>query len=889
SYTTDSITVPNIFNFDSIEAGNSFNDISIRLGINFPGSRAILSDSNATPLIDRVKTSAISFPAVFLASKITSPGIVVKDPIPKLVHSDFKTNLKVVGEFRQFKTELTLKNLITVREPLVSPSRLVTYTNFTATTYTDLIKITGRSGTITDFTSNYIFDNNQLKLTRSTSSFVTLYFNNPNNNQPIGNIVTARVIGTKFDITVNVQNYTTDSITVPDVFSFENIESGNSLTDVYVRLGKNFSERRVSYSNSNVIPLIEKIKPLAAAFPNNLSSSKITVNTLLKEDTARLLSAGFKNIPKVVGEARTLRVENAAKSSVNLSEPIVLPSRLITRFISTATIYTDPIQITGRSGVSSNFTSYYIFENNQLTLSRSIGNFVTLYFVPPTTGVTLASFTIARLTGSNFDISVTIQSNTSDSITVPNIFNFDDLKSPGTINDLFVRLGRTVQDTEIRYSNANRVSLINYHKTPVEFNSQISITGKTKIKDRNFSTVETPRISTYKSIPSLRETANYQTQQITVSNTTATLLSQIINIGGVTKSTSTFVSYYINDLDTLSVSTQSTVTNTLLFDTTVPLGNTLPTSVKLFAYQIVNGVENLKYEIVLPIVSVTSNSVSVNWEVYEYRIKVQLITAVLVSGKTYNRYSSGLSVANLQKFRADKQTVFEINQIGKLSRQYEKLFSLPNNVTSSKFKQEIVIKGVERFIPQKTTIVTTSTATIVEPFAINVYGKTETTSTAVRWYYNEENILQTIPVGSNLVTLYFDGLPIYQKTSAPFIKLIAPNVNYEFIHPVISFTIDSVTIQDTGFIPSVSGMYFYWARIGQSYTYRYSDTGANPYLNSLKFVNFIDGVVSTSTFRPTTVNKNIEKFSFGTEIPRIGKTQSIPQLRDTLQVIGKTP
>jgi len=800
-----------------------------------------------------------------------------------------RASIKIVSDTIRF-TPTRFFNPERFREPITIPARSITYTNSTSTLYTDLIRVTGRSGITSDFSNYYVLENNRITTTKSTSSFVTLYFNNPNNNQSLGPISFVRLISPRFDVTVSVQSFTTDSVTVADIFGFDQRDSNNATNDLFIRLGTNFPERSVSISNNNSTPLVERTKVTATALPHTLTAPKLSVVSPLRDSTVRIRHSDFRTAAKVVGETRLFRTEKTQRNQITLKEAQSLPHRTFTSSTFTATIFTDPILISGRSGSTTDFTRYYVYEDNQVTITRSTSSFVTLYFPPQNNSISLGNITVARLTGPKFDITVNVQSFTIDSITVADIFGFNNIQSSNSITDVYVRLGRTYNETRVTFNDVNRINLLAY-KADIKSNVEVSISGNTKIiKDRYFSTIELPQVNSFRSIPSLRETINYQSEAVTVPTTSTTIFTNPINIGGTVRTTSTFVSYYINESNNLTTITDSTVTSTLIFDQQVPIGTSPPTIAKLFAYQIIDGVENLKYEITLPIVNVTPNTVTVAWAVYEYKLRVQLGSVVNVSGKTYTRYTGPLYTAsiNQQKFRTSDTKVFEVSPSGILRRQYEKLSSTPINFTINKFKQEIVIKGEGRTIPSRSTIVTTNTATILEPFAINVYGKTETTSTAVRWYYDEENILTTLPVGSNLVTLYFDGLPIYQRTSSPFIRLIAPNVNYDFVHPVVSFTIDSVTIQNTGFIPSVSGMYFYWARIRDTYSYVYSDVGLVPNINVRKFYNFYEPVANTATTRLTTLNKSLTKLSSSAEIPALGRTVNIPKLQETLTFGSKS-
>ena len=802
--------------------------LSVFLGNTATFTTASLSDSNTIPLINYLKSPAIDPRSNIASSMINRSGI------------------KVVGDPIRLRTEkVVLQNLI--REPIVTPSRTPTYANFTSTVYTDLIRVTGRSGITTDLTNYYIYENNRLTVQRSTSSFVTLFFNNPNNNQSFGPISAVRLISPRFDITLSVQSYTTDSVTVADVLGFNNFQTAQTINDLSIRLGINFVDRSVTYSNSNVTPLVEKLKTTAITTPNTLTVPKLQVSSAVRDTGITIRHTDFRVMTKVIGEPRALRTEQTStavlqKTQIQVKEPIVLPSRTVTTSSFTNTIYSDPIRITGSTGVASNFSNYYIFENNTLTLIRSTASSVVLYFNNPNNNLNIGNIVLARLISPRFDLTVNVQAYTTDSITIADIFNFNNPQSANSINDLTVRLGQNFVDRSVVINDANRIALINPFKTSVAFNSRFDTLGNTKIRDRNFSTIEIPRVSFYRNISSLRDTITYQPQNIVTPATTTLLFSNLIDIGGTTKTTSTFVSYYVNENNTVTTYTVSTTTTTLLFTNTTPWAPT-PSVVRLFAYRTVDGNENAVYDVTLPIVSVNSQSVTVNWQTFEYKIRVQLGSVITVSGGTRADYfTGGLAVANLsaQRFKADKNHVFTVGQGGVLRTANQKVSAITVPLAVSKFNQSIVIRGEGRTIPQRTTTVTTASTLVLDPFPISVWGKTETTSTAVRWYYNEENILRTTNSTSSLVTLYFDGLPIYQRTSAPFIKLFAPNAGYDYVYPVVTATVDSVTVQNIGIFPSVSGMYFYWARQGQTESVSYNDVGQIPQLRAQKFGQFQD-------------------------------------------------
>lgn len=788
--------------------------------------------------------SITSVDAQFITSAIEKRSFSIKQSITPDTAVPASKGLKVLlrDDLIRFNSE-KLRNVNPLREPISGQSRSVTYTNFTSTVYTDAIRVTGRSGVTSDFATYYVYENNRVTLTRSTSNFVTLYFNNPNNNQNIGSVVTARLTSPRFDITVNVQSYTTDSITIADVLRFDQLGGSNTINDLTLRLGINFSDRSVAFGNNNSVNLVDKFKTSAISLPHTLTAPKLSFNSVLRDTQVRFTHTDFKIVSKVVGESRTFRAEQTQRTiQTVLKEPIVLPSRSVSSSTVTATVFTDLIKVTGRSGLTTDFISYYTYDRDRITSTRTTSSSVILYFINANNERPYGIVSSVRLIDfkSGYDAVVSVLAYTTNTVTITD--NIGLLTDGTAINDLYLRLGINFNETRISLTNANRINLINNFKPAIAFNSQLPVAGNAKIKDRNFSTIEIPRPSYYRNISSLRDTVTYQPQTVVTPASTSLLFSNLIDIGGTTKTTSTYVAYYVNEQNTLTTYTASTTTTTLLFATTVAWAPA-PSVVKLYAYRIVDNTENPVYDVLLPVVSVNSQSVTVNWQTFEYRLRVQLGSVITISGGTSaNYFTGGLAVANLgsQRFRASTNHVFTVGQGGVLRTMNQKLSAITTPLAVSKFNQSIVIRGEGRTIPQRTTVVTTTTALILDPFPIYVWGRTETTSTAVRWYYNEEDILRTTNSTSSLVTLYFDGLPIYQQTSAPFIKLFAPNAGYDYVYPVVTATFDSVTVQNIGIFPSVSGMYFYWARQRKTESYRYNDVGLIPQLNAQKFTQFQD-------------------------------------------------
>ena len=727
--------------------------------------------------------------------------------------------------------------------------------------------ITGSDENSSNFIPYYINELNILTVARNNTQIRTFYFNNYFTN--LGNYIRVRITGSLYSEDIDVIRKTNNSFTIAipnnwplnflgltvriGRYNYTPITAYSNDISVTTNTNRSFTINRpigfpeVGSTIYAIIPYgIQGIADLVGINSTLTNAVSTTIFKPLTEASTVSRVVSFTKGFKV--ELKNDQIKNTfanARSIVKAIEPALPINRSISYSTITNIVYSNPIQITGRSGVTSDFVTYYTYENNQVILNRNTSNIVTLYFNNPNNNQSIGSISSVQLISPRFNIILNPVSYTADSITVIDIFGFDTSQSTNSTNNLFVRLGVNFVQQLSTISNYNSVPLMEKWEIgpiagPVGINlfPVSKLNSAVSLKETNSKITQ----GIQRFVTNLKDTITYQPQTVVTPASTSLLFSNLIDIGGTTKTTSTYVTYYVNEQNTLTTYTASTTTTTLLFATTVAWAPA-PSVVKLYAYRIVDNTENPVYDIILPVVSVNSQSVTVNWQTFEYRLRVQLGSVITISGGTSaNYFTGGLAVANLgsQRFRASTNHVFTIGQGGVLRTMNQKLSAITIPLAVSKFNQSIVIRGEGRTIPQRTTVVSTATALILDPFPIYVWGKTETTSTVVRWYYNEEDILRTTNSTSSLITLYFDGLPIYQQTSAPFIKLFAPNAGYDYVYPVVTATFDSVTVQNIGIFPSVSGMYFYWARQRQTESYRYNDVGLIPQLNAQKFTQFQD-------------------------------------------------
>ncbi|NBP58925.1 hypothetical protein EBU71_20745, partial [bacterium] len=410
-----------------------------------------------------------------------------------------------------------------------------------------------------------------------------------------------------------------------------------------------------------------------------------------------------------------------------------------------------------------------------------------------------------RLISPRFDIVIAITSLTNESVTIADVLgiNSNDINNINSIDQLQIRLGKDFNETISVIGDGNRTPIVSKFKTSaitiddnlaktlifkqvIRFKSDnvrfSDTVGNYRLKDNQYVTIETPKPSFTKPGIVLKDTKSFVSTPIVIQNTASLIFGSIIDIGGISRTTSTFLNYYLNDNNTFRTISSSGIT-TLYFTATISLSS--QTFARVLGFRNLDGVEGLFYDVTLPILNLTTQSVSVAYLTGDFKFKVQLGKIFTLSGATYQTYPSSqfnIPRLNQQTFLINNPIGIDLLKTGKLGAAI-KLAATTSTLSASRYKSEIVIRGEGRPIPQRTTNISTASNIVYESYLYNIYGKNATSSTAISWYLSENNIISTIPRGTSLITLYLGSLPQYYFPNGNFVRIVAPLGAYDLVHP----------------------------------------------------------------------------------------------------------
>lgn len=894
SYTIDSITINDIFGFLLKNNFNTINDLFIRLGYTTASAVSTLTNSSLIAQIDKFKSFLDGTIPRLSTSMVNKSAMKISGNTVRLAVDKLKALTKIDEPFipRTINGKILQKEYF--KEPITQPQKVVSYSTSSSILYTPPLRVTGTGKLISNFFDTYLFDNLIFGQLEIAPPVVRIFFTPYNNNLLIGNIISVIITTPFYSWTQEVYEYDIDSVSIIDYQQLFNYYEGGYISGMTVRLGIEIINTQATFNNTNQIPLI----------------NKTSYDTFRSIDD-RIKIDGFKglSIPLKAESSKIFSAKIQKFTKESLSEPFATALRPVTFSTANVSLFYDLLPVIGKTGITTNFVNYYTFEENKITKTITTSALVTLYFTNKNNNYNYGDVNKVRLFAPNFDIILNVTSVTNESVTIADVLNFNskDINTTYDIGQLQISLGKDIIVTTSLIGDASRVPIVNRLKTSaITINETFSnvlnfrqllkfksdnikfsdTAGFYKLKENQYITFETPKSSFVKSTSVLRDINSYIPTPIVIPSTTSLIFGSVIDIGGISRTTSTFVNYYYNELNTFK--TFSTSGSTVLYFSATIVPNQ-QTQARLLGYRTIDNVESLYYDEILPILNLNSQSVTLPYFAGDYKFRIQLGKILTSSGGTFQTYPlSQFRVNNLnqQKFSTSDPIGIELVKTGKLNAAL-KLAATTSTLSVSRYKNEIVIKGEGRIIPQRNTIVSTSSNIIFESYIYNIYGKNATTSTAVSWYLNENYILSTIPRGTNLVTLYFGSLPQYNFPSGNFIRLIAPYGGYDLVHPIVSLTNDSVTIIDNQGIPEVTGMFAYIGTLRTTFTYAYSDPNSVPQLSKQKFQNFDNGSLKNITV--SKLNQVATKLVISSNVEKEGYLKPIsPRLFDSLKWIGKS-
>ena len=760
--------------------------------------------------------------------------------------------------------------------------RAYTTATFKTVTTDIVIPITGSSGSTADTVSWYINDQDILTVLPQGSQLVTLYF--ARTIYSIANTVTLSSSVTGYNKKVSVISSTDGSITFTNPGDLPSISS----LSMVITISKDIIDySTVAYlDNSTQIFDTPKSSNLPIS-PIKLRSDNVrsqTVNTV--KTVAKLLSTtGIDVRANLQKPIVSLRSDNNQRSSTyNTATQMSVVNKAIfgkrsTRAYTTATVRTVTtdiaIPITGISGSTADTVSWYINDQDILTVIPQGSQLVTLYFARTIYSIGSTVNLLNSVTGYNKKVSVISSTDGSVTFTDPG-----DLPSISSLSMIITTSRDIIDYSTVAYLDSStkifdvpgsyKLSRVTSLKADT---SRISTVGKTNTVTRLIgkTTIGTSG-NLQKSVVSLKSDNNqrsgvYNTatqislvnkvtfgsripRAYTTSTTQTISVDTVIYVTGRSGSTADIVDWYINDQDILTVIPQGSQLVTLYFAKQPQLYFIPGSSVKLLNY--VNG-----YSKQISVISATDGSITFTDPGDLPSISgLQLIYTEIQTvfrSVTNTILENGIeifntpAVSNLSKslvaLRADSTST---KMSGLINKPIVSLRGGPPSIPAlGKVKSAIVLRpdGNQRsslyttatgttlinkaiFGKRSTRAITTSTIrTVITDIAIPVTGISISKSTAdtVSWYINDQDILTVVPVGSSLVTFFFNSSQLGSN-----IRITNGTSNYIQSISVISITNSSITFSDPGNLPGIGEMYILSSttqNITDYQTYSYLDSG----------------------------------------------------------------
>jgi len=789
--------------------------------------------------------------------------------------------------------------------------------------------ITGRSGSTADTVNWYINDQDILTTTNVPGSEVTLYFAQQNL-QVLSPGLQVRLVNWTIGYTrlITLTAVTNASITFADPGDLPSISGLNILLSVPQTVVNSSAVTQFESSNE----LVDTPKS------GNLSKSSIRLRT----DAAKLQTA-----PGKVTSAIVIKADNNQRSSTyNTATQISLVNKVIfgkkiPRAYTTSTlnlVTTDvQIPIISRTGSTADTVSWYINDQDILTIIPQGSALVTLYFARPADNVVINSSSIKLInTNIGYAKQISIISKTENSIT------FADTGDLPSISNMFI-IGTTSQyvvnystvaylddSTEIFYTPTSGNTSFKSTRQLFAEPARIQTPGKTKSISKLIAGTRIPtpanlqkQFATLKA-DSNQRTATYSTAtQISVVNkvifgknstrayttaTTRTVTSDIlIPVTGISGSTADTIGWYINDQDILTV---------------IPLGSALVTLYFAKSSYAITGTvritnTNIGYSKLVSVTSSTDGSITFvnpgDLPSISSMYIVNSITQSIIDYQTYAYLDSGTQmfdvpkVSKLSTITQLKSDLARVQTVGKTAFINRLIGKTAPGTSGNLQKQAAIIKGdnnqraatystttqisvVNKVtfggrIPRAYTSSTTTTIYVDTPWPVT--GRGGSTADTVNWYIYDQDILNTAQSQDSSVTLYFAKQTLQILTAGSLVRLINWVSGYTKQVILTSATESSITFTDPGDLPSISGLSILLS-VPQIVVDNTSITrleSGNELVNTPKSGNLSKSSIilkadSTATKSSGLLNKSIVKLISGPSIvTRPGKVTSAIVLR----------
>jgi hypothetical protein len=777
-------------------------------------SSAGLGSSTVTPANGVLFNSKVALRDTLVkmsSNSVTLKALVVKGEPNTLKVSSAAVSVKVASD----RTTVVSGNLSKQVVKLTSDRKYVSTERATSTTfptviwYTDEIPVTGINGYNTNpsVAEWYQFDLNIILPITVTSNFITLY--------------TGRTLYKGGDKIRVVQSYTGYNQVFEIVSSTVNSVTINAprefppISGMYFIWGRSSTQTDVTYTDANSVPQIKQVKQ-----SQNQLVDIPTIGTLAKQ------------LIKLTNDNAQLKQGTVAKQLLSLTSVKIgnYQSKESLALTTTPTViwYNTLIYITGRTGFSTNpsIANVYTFDRNTFISTSVVSNYITLYFDPSTVTTTSDQVRI-RNSSTSYDRTFVLVSSTVDSITIQDPGNLP------SVSGLYFTWGRATSTTLVSYTANDSISIVNVFKTSVNrmletplvysLTKQLTILKDVPVKLPSDSvklkaivvTGEPSKIKVSSASVSVKVTADQTV--VTAGN----LSKQVAKIVAVEKSypsksvatsvsTPTIIWGASEPITGIKgISTNPSIQRWYAFEsntfvTTTNLGSNItlyygPTPYPLLGDKIRVVQPYVGYSETFTIISSTVNSVTFA-SPREFP-PISGMYAVWGTSSTINSvtYTDTNQTPIVNKFAVKSFVETSVPQVSKVLLQT----MLKGDSISYQVKPRLeTFDNIGFTYDQPITAIQTIENTIP------IIGRSPTYTTNVAaWYAYESNILKLTNLApSATVTLYF-GATTYTIGSS--ITLINYTTEYYRVFPVLSSTINSVTIATPGDLTSISNLHIY--------------------------------------------------------------------------------
>jgi hypothetical protein len=725
------------------------------------------------------------------------------------------------------------------------PVKSYALSNFNNVVEGNPVTVTGQSA-VYDIVSWYIYENQIVASTTPTPGLTqTLTFNSPTQGLVKlfyeNNYVKIEQLSSGFSATVQLISTTPFSITFAKVDGFPSSISGMTIVSV----------SNPVYSRSLVA--------------SQLMQYGVVIQTTLPRENLY----ATETLPNLRGF--NYSIGNRAAGVTNVSQPnrleVFQDTKITGDFKLLATRQTSDL-ITA----TNNILQWYTFENNVITTTSAPATIKTLFFdtqlaVPYPNGTTvkissdLMSITATVITGTVNSISF-LQPATilpMDNLYIERITASVYLQSQVVTTVIPTNSRENLYYSMLRPLNKGSAGLGSSSVTPANgilINSKISL--RDTLAKMSSDSVKLKGIIVKAEPSAIKVSSTTLSVKVASDRTTVTsgnLAKQIVKLTSDRKYASTeratsitfpTVIWYTDQITVSGISGHSTnpsVAAWYEFDLNIILPTALASNyITLYTGRtLYNGGDKIRvvqlytgYNQIFNVVSSTVNSVTIEAPREFPPISGMYFTWGRSTTQTDVTYTDPNSVPLIKQVKQFQGQLVDAPVSGTLAKQLVKLTNDNNQIKQGNVaKQLLALTSVKigNYQSKELSTITSATAPIWYDELIYITGRTgfSTNPSIANVYAFEKNTFVSTTIVSDYITLYFNPSNIRNKTNRVRIRNTATSYDKVFIP--VSSTYDSITIQDPGNFPAITGLYFVW---GQDVTTTSVSYTANDSINIVK-------------------------------------------------------